>query len=166
MAIDTATDRDSEGRQTCWRLMRDIGTCMLVTSINGVPRARPMSAIIAEVGEPIWFLTDADSHKMDELARAPDVCVTFSDGASRHVSLLGHATLINDRDAVRELWTPAANAFWPDGPDDRSVNAIRVEPVSAEYWHGDGTIVAAAKAMFAAATGRRADLGSNEKLVL
>lgn len=155
-----------DARDKVWSMMQNIATCMLVTMAGDVPHARPMAPIIRVKDRAIWFLTDAGSHKADEMEHAPDVCLTFSDGNARHVSLIGHATLVNDREAIRSIWTPAAKAFWPQGPDDPSVKAILVEPVSAEYWDGDNAVTAVVKTVFATAAGKRAELGANEKVAL
>lgn len=149
----------------CWELMREMATCMLVTTTPLGPRARPMRAIVQEDDSAIWFLTDSASHKIDELETAPDVCLTFSDG-SRRLSVTGHATLTNDRDAVRSVWTPEAKGYWPSGPDDPTVNAIHVQLIDAELWEEDNFAVAAVKAAFAAVRGVRADHGAHAKVAL
>lgn len=146
--------------------MQEIETCMLVTVTARGPHARPMNAIIRPLEGVIWFLTDGASHKSEELETAPDVCLIFTDGSSRHLVVTGHATLTNDRDAVRSVWSPAAKVFWPEGPDDVSVNAIHVQPIEAEIWEGDNLAIAAFKAAFAAMRGVRADLGDHAKIAL
>lgn len=153
-------------QERCWEMMAEIGVCMMVTVAANGPQARPMRAIVRPEESAVWFLTDSASHKAEELEKAPDVCLVFTDGGSRYLSVQGHATLTNDRDAVHGIWTPEAKAFWPGGPDDASVNAIHVQPIDAEIWEGDNFAVAAAKAMFAAVRGVRADLGSHAKVPL
>lgn len=150
----------------CWDLMSDLRTCLLVTVTPNGPHARPMNAIVRSEESAVWFLTDSGSHKTEELETAPDVCLIFTDGSSRHLVVRGHATMTNDRDAVRSVWAPEAQAFWPDGPDDPSVNAIHVQPIDAELWEGDNFAVAAVKAAFAAMRGVRAELGSHAKVAL
>ncbi len=150
----------------CWAMMEEMETCLLVTVTARGPHARPMNAILRPAESAIWFLTDAASHKTDELETAPDVCLIFTNGSSRHLVVQGHATLTNDRDAIRSVWTPEAKAFWPNGPDDGSVKAIHVEPVEAEVWDGDNIAVSAFKAAFAAIRGVRAELGTHAKVPL
>ena len=155
------TDHDK-----CWDLMSELKTCLLVTVGAQGPHARPMNAIVRSEESAVWFLTDSGSHKLDELETSPDVCLIFTDGSSRHLVVSGHATLTNDRDAVRSVWSPEAKAFWPGGPDDPSVNAIHVQPIEAELWEGDNVAIAAFKAAFAALRGVRADLGSHAKVAM
>ncbi len=150
----------------CWAMMEEIDACLLVTVTARGPHARPMHAIVRPAEGAIWFLTDATSHKTEELETSPDVCIIFTDGSSRHLVMLGHATLINDRDAVRSVWSPGARAFWPEGPDDASVNAIHVQAVQAELWEGDNPAIAAVKAAFAAIRGVRAEPGDHAKVAL
>ena len=150
----------------CWEMMQEIGTCLLVTVTPRGPRARPMNAVVKPEEAAVWFLTDGSSHKVDELETSPDVCMIFTDGSSRHVVVTGHATLVNDRDSVRSIWTPEAKVFWPEGPDDQAVNAIHVQPIEAEVWDGDNIAVAAFKAAFAALRGVRPELGTHAKVPL
>jgi general stress protein 26 len=152
--------------ERCWEAMTELRTCLLVTVTARGPHARPMNAIVRPEESAVWFLTDSGSEKTAELETAPDVCLIFTDGSSRHLVVSGHATLTNDRDAVRSIWTPEAKAFWPNGPDDPSVNAIHVQPIDAEMWEGDNFAVAAVKAAFAAIKGVRADLGTHAKVAL
>ncbi len=149
-----------------WEMMSSIGTCMFITNASTGLRARPMAALVRPEQTVIWFLTDSESAKQDEIENNPEICLAFSDGASRFVSMTGHATLTGDRAAIRDIWSPAAKAFWPKGPDDPSIVAIHVEPRQGEIWDGSTGLAATAKMAFAILTGSKPDLGTSAKVTL
>ena len=67
---------------------------------------------------------------------------------------------------LRELWNPAVEAWFPDGPEDPNVTLLKVDTVSGEYWDSPGgkvaTIVALVKHKV---TGEKYE-GDNEKFDL
>ena len=72
-------------------LMKKIGFAMLVTRDGDKLRARPMSACLERGSNAIFFLTDARRHKDEEIARNPNVNVSFADaGEQKYVSVTGH----------------------------------------------------------------------------
>ena len=72
MTNDNARDVDH-----AWELMKKIGFAMLVTHDGDKLRARPMSAFLERENNAIYFLTDARHHKDEEIARNPDVNLSF-----------------------------------------------------------------------------------------
>jgi general stress protein 26 len=84
----------------------------------------------------------------------------------RHLSINGDAELSDNRSIIKRIWTPSAQAFWPNGPDDPSIVAIVVTPHAAEYWDGPTGIVASVKMAFALATGKTPDFGENAKVAM
>jgi general stress protein 26 len=66
-----------------WTLMKKIGFAMLVTQDDGKLRARPMSAFVERDQNAIYFLTDARRHKDDEIARHPEVNLSFADAGDQ-----------------------------------------------------------------------------------
>ncbi len=99
----------------------------------GTPRSR--------VDNAVYFLTDVASHKDEEFARSPNVCLAFADSkAQKYVSISGTAQIQNDREKIRELWATPAKAWWDDA-DDPSIRLLKVTPSSAEYWNSPGTVV-------------------------
>jgi general stress protein 26 len=157
--ITTPNDR-------AWEMMKDIDFCMFVTQGQYGPRSRPMSSVVRKDDGAIWFLTDAGSSKDDEIEKNPEVCLSYSNGSSQFVSITGYATQTSDRAAILDIWTPSAQAFWPNGPDDAAIIAIHVQPLEGEIWDGPSGLVAAAKLAFAAVTGSKPDLGTNAKVNL
>lgn len=160
----TAADHDHEDR--VWEMMRELDYCMFTTHDGREMRARPMSSIVKPDERKLYLLSDRKGGKDEELEQNPGVCLSYSNGASKFVSLTGRARISTDRGLIERLWNPGAQSFWPDGPSDPSVYAIVIDPEAAEYWDGNSGLVAAAKMVWSMATGSKPDLGENRKLAL
>lgn len=112
----------------------------------------------------MYFLTDVASHKDEEVARHPNVCLAFADSkGQKYVSISGTAEIQNDREKIRDLWATPAKAWW-DNPEDPSIRIMKVTPSSAEYWDSPGTIISYVKMAAAAVSSARPDMGDNAKV--
>ena len=140
-----------------WKLIDDIPIAMVVTHEGQGQnlRARPMAVRPARDEGAIYFLTDADTPKAQEIRRNQSVCLALSDNKSqKYVSISGHAEMIDDKERVKKFWSVYDKAFWPDKNDPR-IRVLRVTPESAEFWEGSGKIVTAVKLAAAIASGER-----------
>jgi general stress protein 26 len=156
------TDADDQAK--VWELIEKIGFCMLTTQTGNDIRARPMSAYIEELEGAIYFLTDAASHKDEEIARYPNVCLAFADSkGQKYVSISGTAEIQNDRDKIKDLWATPAKAWW-DSPEDPAIRILKITPSFAEYWDSPGTIMSYIKMAAAAVSSSRPDMGDNAKV--
>ncbi|MBB1250525.1 MULTISPECIES: pyridoxamine 5'-phosphate oxidase family protein [unclassified Rhizobium] len=157
---------DTDDTEKVWSLIDKIGFCMLVTKIGDDMRARPMSAYSEQIDNAIYFLTDVASHKDDEIARYPNVCLAFADSkGQKYVSLSGKAEVLNDRERIRELWATPAKAWW-DSPDDPSIRILKVTPAFAEYWDSPGTVISYIKMAAAAVSNSKPDMGDNARVTM
>jgi general stress protein 26 len=150
-----------------WKLIDAIPIAMVVTHGGEGQnlRARPMAVRSARAEGAIYFLTDADTPKADEIRRNQSVCLALSDNKKqKYVSITGHAEMLDDRERVKKYWSLYDKAFWPD-KDDPRIRVLRVTPESAEFWEGSGTIVTAVKLAAAIASGERVNLGDSEKIL-
>jgi general stress protein 26 len=147
-----------------WKLAKDIGICMLVTSSGGVMRARPMHALFDRNG--LWFITDQRGAKEEEIETDRDVCLAFADPRSNaYVSITGRAEISRDVARAEELWSNEAQAWWPKGPSDPDVRVLRVVADRAEFWDTRGnSITVALKLTAARICGNPPDLGENKKV--
>ena len=147
-----------------WELAQKIGFCMLTTQVGDDIRARPMSAYAEQLENAFYFLTDAASHKDEEIARQPNVCLAFADSkGQKYVSISGQAEVQNDREKIRELWATPAKAWW-ENADDPSIRVLKITPSSAEYWDSPGTVISYIKMAAAAVTSTRPDMGDNARV--
>jgi len=111
----------------------DVG--MLTTEDkNGRLRSRPMVTQRAEEGI-LWFFSARDTPKILEVQKDSEVNVSYSDPSKEvYISVSGVARAFQDPAKVRELWSSAAQRWFPDGPDDLSVTILKVQITQAEYW--------------------------------
>ena len=116
-----------------WDMVDDFDTCMVVTRNGGKLRARPMAPRVSEERREILFITDRNSHKVDEIEADNEVALTFSkDG--QYVSVAGKARVSSDRALVDKIWDAEAEAWMPKGKDDPSVVVLAIDPEEAELW--------------------------------
>jgi general stress protein 26 len=157
---------DTADTTRAWDLMEKIGFTMLVTQDGGKLRARPMAAHVDRDAGAVFFLSDARQHKDDEIARNPNVNLSFADaGSQKYVSVSGTAAVSNDRAKIKELFTTAAKAWW-NSADDPNIRVLTVTPDGAEFWDSPGTVISYVKMAAAAVTGTRPDIGTNRKVAI
>ena len=123
-------------------LIHDIDVAMFTTRrADGHLVARAMATQAPREGADLWFVTDAESHKLDELDADPHVNVSYyRDGTREWVSVSGTATVSTDRRAIRDLYRPDWKAWFGDeggardgGPDDPRFALILVDAHSVSY---------------------------------
>ncbi|RWO40354.1 MAG: general stress protein [Mesorhizobium sp.] len=147
-----------------WKLMDRIGFCMLATREGDDIRSRPMAAHVVRDENAIYFLSDVDSHKDDEIEAEPNVGLAFADsGGQKYVSVSGLAAVSNDRAKIRELWSTPAKAWW-DSADDPSIRVLKVTPKDAQYWDSPGTVVSYVKMLAATVSDSRPEIGDTGKV--
>ncbi|WP_027057764.1 pyridoxamine 5'-phosphate oxidase family protein [Mesorhizobium loti] len=147
-----------------WKLMDKIGFCMLATREGEDIRSRPMAAHSVREENTIYFLTDADSHKDDEIEAEPNVALAFADSSGqKYVSVSGVAEVSNDRAKIKELWSTPAKA-WLDSADDPSIRVLKVTAKDAQFWDSPGTVVSYVKMLAAAVSDIRPDIGDTGKV--
>src|SRR5688572_1850548 len=156
--------------QKLLKIVKAVDICMLTTvDEHGKLHSRPMSNNQeVEFDGDLWFFTYGTSHKVNEIGRVPSVNASFADIRSQqYVSLSGSAEIIRDKAKIKELWQPQLRAWFPDGVDTPDIALLKVSVESGEYWDGSGSFLAHAL-NFAASivTGKRAELGENEKIDL
>ena len=108
-------------------MIRGIKIAMLTTlSTDGTLRSRPMATQDVEFEGTLWFFTSAGSAKMSEIRQYPQVSVSYASADDhRYVSLSGRASLIQDAEKMKELWSPVYRAWFPQGLDDPELALAR-----------------------------------------
>ncbi|MCW3474893.1 pyridoxamine 5'-phosphate oxidase family protein [Limobrevibacterium gyesilva] len=150
-------------RNLIWKHIHGIGTCMMVTHDGEHVRARPMTGIVRPEQNVIWFFTDTQTSKDEELQRDPRASLTFADLRDQNfVSVSGRITRVLDKETISDLWDEGAEAYFPNGPDDPGVVLLKFVPEFGEYWDApSSTIVMAIKFIEAHIMGERPDLGTS-----
>ena len=103
--------------------------------------SRAMQVQERTAGTDLWFMTNWESHKLEELATDPNVNLAFYKDRTREwVSVSGSAIISRDRKLVRELYKPDWKAWLGDqggerdgGPNDPRIALILVEATSVTY---------------------------------
>jgi general stress protein 26 len=161
-----ANDNTASDIDRVWELMKKIGFAMLVTRDGDKLRARPMSAYLVRDENVIYFLTDARRHMDEEIARNPQVNLSFANaGSQKYVSISGSAVISNDRAKIKQLFSTPAKAWW-DSADDPNIRVLKITPEDAEFWDSPGTLTSYVKMTAAAFTGAHPDLGDHHKVAL
>jgi general stress protein 26 len=103
--------------------------------------SRPMATQTQAEGSDLWFVTDIESHKLDELEFDPHVNLAYYRDRTREwVSVSGTATISQDRRAIRELYRKDWKVWFGDeggerdgGPDDPRLALVLVDVESVVY---------------------------------
>jgi len=122
-----------------WDAIEDLRTGMLTTEGASGLESRPMSASVDRANGSLWFITRIDSSKTQEIADDAHVNVSFA-GSSKWVSLTGTARVVRDPAKARELWSPFAEAWMPEGPDAPTTALIHVNASHATLWDEPGKL--------------------------
>jgi general stress protein 26 len=132
-----------------------IGVAMMTTTgDDGRLESRPMAVMRADPDGTIWFLTKDGSHKLEHLHQ---VNLGFADrDDADYVSVSGAGSVVRDRPTIEALWSPMAKPWFPDGVEDPTLVALRIDADSIEYWETSSSrMVRLAEMARAAATGTR-----------
>ena len=139
--MDTITR--SEGIEKIAELIKDLRIAMLVTlDEQGAGRGR----VIGVTG--YWLLVtrqcsvSVTSGKVHDVVNNPRVNVVYANSsAESYLSVSGHASIVDDRYRMRDLWTPFLRA-WFENADDPDLRLLRVDVEDAEYWDTPGGKIA------------------------
>jgi general stress protein 26 len=144
-------------------IMRSDRFCM-ITSVGdeGRLQSRPMTPMQVTDEGNVWFFIDTGSDHADALRAEKRVNLAFAD-SSTWLSVAGHASLLDNREKIDELWNSTVEAWFPDGKDSPTVGLLFVESDSAEYWDSPGGRVASVLAYAKSkVTGDRPDVGESQ----
>ena len=147
--------------------INNIRFAMLTTKeADGSLRSRPMATQEMDAEGNLWFFTELDSAKSEEIENDAQVSISYADPDDNvYVSVSGIASTFRDAARARQLWNTFVQAWFPNGPEDPNVGLIRVEVEKAEYWKGPTSrAVQVFNMLKASATGKRPDMVDNEKL--
>jgi general stress protein 26 len=151
------------------QLINDIDIAMMTTvDEDGTLRSRPMSTQKTEFDGTLWFFTESDSPKVDDIRREYDVNLSYArPDKQQYVSVSGKAALVRDRAKMQELWNPSLKAWFPDGLDQANLGLLRVDVQQAQYWDSPGGLIATTIGLIKAlATGESAEVGENKQVKL
>ena len=127
-------------------LIEGIEVAMMTTRrADGSLVSRPMKTQARDALADLWFVTDIETHKLDELARDPHVNLAYYNPKSREwVSASGTVRVSQDRSLIRRLHDRSWRVWFPDegrgrdgGPDDPRIAVLSVDTHSVTYMKVD-----------------------------
>lgn len=157
------SEERNDSREKLKGMLEGIDFTMLTTFAGGKLHSRPMSTQEMDENGDLWFFTQDDSRKVDELKADNRINAAYSDpDGNTFVSVFGIAEVVKDRAKIEELWSPIYKAWFPEGLDDPHICLLRVQIEDAEYWDAPSSkVVQLAGFVQALVTGKEADMGEH-----
>lgn len=138
---DHASIEPTQARTHLWELIKDIRFAMFTTRhSNGHLHARPMTTQNSELDEDasLWFFMSRSGDPVADIAVEPIVNLVYADpGEDTYVSVSGTASVVEDMAKKEQLWSKAAQAWFPGGTTDADLALVRVKITHANYWDID-----------------------------
>lgn len=142
---DRSDAEQTDAEHTLESLVHDGDVVMLTTFLGGAegePQDRHLTSrplTVAGVGAAtLLFLVDAEAAWVAGLGPADEVNASVATRRNDWVSVTGPATVTADDEAIAQLWSPAAGAYF-DGPTDARIRVLQLHMEVGEYWSAPGT---------------------------
>ncbi len=150
-------------------MAKEVRVCMFCTyDSNNRLQTAPMSTNKVDDEGNIWFISDKNSQRNEDLASNTTTDLLFGDPAKEnYISVHGSSEVLYDKEIIKELWNPIVKTWFQGGVDDPNISAIKVTPSEAYYWDTKhGKMVSFLKIIAGAVTGKTMDDGVEGKLAL
>lgn len=161
--------QNEEAYKKMKELVEDIKTCMFCTQTNQIPfNTRPMATVEVDEEGNLWFMSNKESNKNEEIKEDDKVQLIYAKGGDSHfLSVAGKAQIVKDQSKIDELWTVFAKAWFPDGKKDPDISLIKIIPEDVYYWDTvHGKMVSLLKIATSVVTGKTMDDGVEGKISL
>jgi len=151
-------------------LVKDVNICMFITNTrdDANTHTRPMATVDVEDDGTLWFYTDIRSIKVDEVEAQHDVHLVYAHpGKDSYLDVWGSASVVTDKQKIKEKWTPMVKVYFSEGTDDPNLALLKVTPKDSYYWDNEtGKMVYFLKAAASIVTGKQLAKGAEGKLDL
>ena len=147
---------DVKTRDEVIEMLRSFRAAM-VTTVDEDDKlvSRPMAPMHVDDDGTLWFFTELDSEKVDDVRANPQANVTFAH--SDYVSVSGDASTVRDVDLQSRLWNKVVETWLQCEPDDPKVALLEIVPDSIAYWQTPNTVASLFGMAKAAVTGDQPD---------
>jgi general stress protein 26 len=127
---------NEDGKKKLRDIIDDVKTCMFTTTDEECNVfSRPMLTIKVDNELKLWFFSNEDSDKINELSPGKQVTLVYSHpGKNTYMNLYGTCTIVKDREKMKDLWTPALKSWFQNGIDDPALCLMQVSVDEAVYW--------------------------------
>ncbi|HEX2606986.1 MAG TPA: pyridoxamine 5'-phosphate oxidase family protein [Flavisolibacter sp.] len=148
------------------KLVKEINVCMFITNQSENEHTRPMATIDVEDNGLLWFFTDIRSLKVEEVSTERTVHLTYAHpGKESYLDVWGQASVVTDKNLIKEKWSPIVKAWFPKGVDDPNIALLKIQPNETYYWDAEtGKMVQFFKMAAAAITGKQLADGAQGQL--
>lgn len=120
--------------ETLDHLIRGIPVAILTTlTEENKLRSYPLLTQDTEFDGTLWFLIKKKSALVQNLQNHSDINLTYT-GGDKCVSISGTAEFADNQDMVREIWQKHHEVWFPEGPQDPTIQLLKVKVHTAEYW--------------------------------
>jgi general stress protein 26 len=145
MAIDRTEQLSGEEALAKIRtLLKGFPIALMVTVGDGMLTARPIGVVgdHAAFDGALWFITDKRSRKVHAIEAGAATTLLFqNDKEGAYLHLIGHASVVDDRARLEELYTTLQRTWFPKGLDDPDITLVRFDAVEARYWDSHDSLV-------------------------
>jgi general stress protein 26 len=154
---------DTELQERIWSALDAHPVYMVSLIAEGGLKTRPMSGHLDREHHRLLFITHRHTGIIGAALRSPAISIAISqEDRNFYAAIACTAAELPGRDLLRQIWTPMASAWFPNGPDDPDATLLALTPVSAEIWNGpSSSVLVAVKLATAKILGRTPDLGVN-----
>lgn len=125
--------------KTISQKMKDLDFCMMTTEDeNKVYYSRPMSNNgKVEYDGDSWFFTYDDSKKVHQIEINDNVILTYQTDDMLFIECSGKATVIKDKEILKEKWIDDLKQWFPDGTETPGICLLKVTSKRVSFWHKD-----------------------------
>lgn len=149
--------------------IKDIRIAMMTTIENDQDlHSRPMYTNTPEDDGTLWFFTEQDSSKVNEVQKDRHVNLGYSSPSDNlYVAISGTAKVVTDRAKIKELWSEGLRGWFPKGSDDPNIALLKVTIDQGEFWDTpNSTLLRAYAYAKAVVTGERDQPGPDRQSVV
>jgi general stress protein 26 len=108
-------------------------TLTTIDELGGYPYSRIVDPFEPDAEFAIWIGTNAETRKVQHLARNPRVSLLYFDAPRQHyVALSGSAAVVRDAAEKARRFKPEWKAFYPNGSSGDEYVLIKVTPLFLE----------------------------------
>jgi general stress protein 26 len=167
MAIDEKeTLTGHEALEKLRELLNNFPIAFMVTLTGDQIQARPIGIVgdHAAFDGTLWFITDKRSRKVQAIESGAVTSLLFqNDKEGAYLQLLGRASVIEDREKLKELYTTLQRTWFPKGLDDPDITLVRFDAREGNYWDSHDSLmrlaVAFAKSIVTRTPGKSGNAG-------
>ena len=118
------------------RLISELTYCVAITQgEEGESNARIIQPLPVRDDWTVDFLTNRRCRKVREIERSGRLTLLYQHDADKsYVTLVGRATIVEDRELKRAIWKPGHDRWNAGGPDNPETVFARLVPDRIELW--------------------------------